>query len=952
MRKNPLLLITLLLLLFSISAQSQQLAPSILWQKSIGGSGTDRAMDMIKAIDNGFVVVGHTTSNDGDVSGNHGSADGWVVKLSPDGNIEWQKAIGGSAGDVFNSIIVTKDGGYLCMGTTSSNNGDVTGFHGGSDIFLVKLDRYGNILWTKSLGGTAGEEAGNIRLNKDGTFYLIGSTQSNNGDVSGNHTFGGSPTKDIWVVKLSANGTILWQRCFGGTFPDTGHDILESLSGNHYFIAIDNLSDDGDFGSSGANSPRGTLVKIRASDNTMVWKTTGSNRNDFVQVMPAGNMSGTDSFFIGGSTTVCAPVNNTNGAGFSYQEDRGATINSVPGGNGFGSCGLGYLNNGAHGLNLQSPNNILFACGSNDSVYTPGFHGQTDAWMIGYSSPTNIAWKRFLGGSKTEVLSSSVILNEFEYVVAGYSNSNDGDVSGNHGNSDDFWIVRLGKLNNIKGSVFADYNLNGVKDATEPLVNNILVESSKGNFRNAASTYAGLFRNAADTGTYITKTISNLPYYTSIPSSVTSNFTTYYNTDSFSFALQPIPGKRDYRININALTPVRPGFNVSYKILCVNVGTDTLSNKAIKFLKDSRLQFLSSVPVATNVVGDTITWNVPLLAPRDTMTILIELKAAVPPVLNLSDTVQSWATIDSVGDLNPLNNKATLIQLVSGSYDPNDKQESGGGVLSRENYNAGQSLNYTIRFQNTGNDTAFNIVVRDTLSARFDLNSLEMLSASHTYQLTIKDGKYCTWTFSNILLPDSNRNEPKSHGYINYRINPVAGLSDGDTIRNRASIYFDFNLPVATNTHSTVLAPSPVSLPPQPVISGIQTSYCSTQGIQKGKIENLQDAASGITVTVKLDNVSLAVAADSTFSFNVATLPPGAHTIQVVYTNSGGSKTTTINFTSSITVTPEVILSANVTTIINSNPVLITASNASGGGTAPLYTFAKDRNFSLILQAE
>ncbi len=181
----------------------------------------------------------------------------------------------------------------------------------------------------------------------------------------------------------------------------------------------------------------------------------------------------------------------------------------------------------------------------------------------------------------------------------------------------------------------------------------------------------------------------------------------------------------------------------------------------------------------------------------------------------------------------------------------------------------------------------------------------------------------------------------------------VAGwISEGAFIHNSASIYIDFNLPIATKTPETILKPTPDSPPPQPLVTGILSNYCSNQGIQKGKIENLPDTSSGITVSVKIDNVSLAVAADSTFSFDVVTLPAGTHTIQVVYTNGGGSKTTTINFISSITVTPEVIISANVTTIINSNPVLITASNAAGGGNAPLFTFAKDRDFSLILQAE
>jgi hypothetical protein len=121
---------------------------------------------------------------------------------------------------------------------------------------------------------------------------------------------------------------------------------------------------------------------------------------------------------------------------------------------------------------------------------------------------------------------------------------------------------------------------------------------------------------------------------------------------------------------------------------------------------------------------------------------------------------------------------------------------------------------YTVRFQNTGTDTAFNIVVRDTLDSKVDWNTLEMVSASHNYQLNIKEGNKLTWTFDNIQLPDSNINEAASNGYIIYRIKPKTSLLPGDTIINTASIYFDFNLPVQTNTEKTVVESSllPVKL--------------------------------------------------------------------------------------------------------------------------------------------
>ena len=101
--------------------------------------------------------------------------------------------------------------------------------------------------------------------------------------------------------------------------------------------------------------------------------------------------------------------------------------------------------------------------------------------------------------------------------------------------------------------------------------------------------------------------------------------------------------------------------------------------------------------------------------------------------------------------------------LVVGAFDPNDKNETKSGELYKGEYDQGEFLNYTIRFQNTGNDTAFNVVIRDTLESRLDITSFEMIEASHPYEFTLKDGKYATWTFSNIKLPDSIINETLSH---------------------------------------------------------------------------------------------------------------------------------------------------------------------------------------------
>ena len=146
-----------------------------------------------------------------------------------------------------------------------------------------------------------------------------------------------------------------------------------------------------------------------------------------------------------------------------------------------------------------------------------------------------------------------------------------------------------------------------------------------------------------------------------------------------------------------------------------------------------------------------------------------------------------------------------MVQQVQGSYDPNDKTETHGGIITPEQLAGDEFLTYLIRFQNTGTDTAFTVMIRDTLTNKLDWSSFEMLSSSHPYQLYMIKPHILEFSFPNILLVDSNKNEPASHGFVAYRIKPKSNLVVGDTVLNRAHIYFDYNLPVITNDELTVL---------------------------------------------------------------------------------------------------------------------------------------------------
>ncbi|BDS14361.1 DUF7619 domain-containing protein [Aureispira anguillae] len=136
-----------------------------------------------------------------------------------------------------------------------------------------------------------------------------------------------------------------------------------------------------------------------------------------------------------------------------------------------------------------------------------------------------------------------------------------------------------------------------------------------------------------------------------------------------------------------------------------------------------------------------------------------------------------------------------------GSYDPNDKSAQPTGYDATHHYIEDNTiLDYKIRFQNTGTDTAFGVIVLDTLSAHFNIGSLVMGASSHPYTWKIEDGNVLKVSFIGIMLPDSNVNEPASHGFFRYRIEQQPNNPVGTVINNSAAIYFDYNLPIITNT--------------------------------------------------------------------------------------------------------------------------------------------------------
>ncbi len=361
------------------------------------------------------------------------------------------------------------------------------------------------------------------------------------------------------------------------------------------------------------------------------------------------------------------------------------------------------------------------------------------------------------------------------------------------------YVAKYGTdANLVRGSCYYDFNANNVFDTGDAnAVNLVAFQGGSGNFNVWAN---GSYNVGVNDGVNYTINIPNPPnYYSVIPSSHSSFFPTgtINQVDSLNdFAFQPIPNQNDLEVSLT-MGAMRPGFNGTAVLTLRNVGT-TVKTGVLNLLLNSAIITIDSItPITgTSFNGNTAAFNYSL-NPIQQSNWWVRYKLDSTAVLGT--WIQSIATAADPSDLTPSNNVDTVLTQVTGSYDPNNKLVSPEGNWNIASVSSGLDLEYTINFQNTGTDTAFTVVITDSISSLLDLSTMQILSSSHPMVVNMSDRKVY-FRFYNINLPDSNVNEPLSHGNVRYKIRPIVNCMVGDEVLNTAYIYFDFNQPIITNT--------------------------------------------------------------------------------------------------------------------------------------------------------
>jgi subtilisin-like proprotein convertase family protein len=357
----------------------------------------------------------------------------------------------------------------------------------------------------------------------------------------------------------------------------------------------------------------------------------------------------------------------------------------------------------------------------------------------------------------------------------------------------------------VEGTAFYDFNGNGVQNSPEPSFPyaNILNSISGDQFYGDEN---GDFWNCTEGGSGTLEVLNTPEYFGSAPVDIT-----VMADDQLEGILLPITSTvsvSDITVDLFSLEPNRPGFEADYRAQVANVGTICQDGVDLSLSFPEYVTIVSAENPDMIITENTASLDVGQVCPFGPLdfdfTILLDDTVSIGTVLEATATVTP-----NEGDENVLNNEFTSSVIVVGSYDPNDKQVSTATI--NDAFMAAESpLKYTVRFQNTGTFYAERVVIADTIDIDLDINSLHILSTSHSMELS-REGNVVYFEFDQIFLPDSTTDFEGSIGHVRYEITPHPGFGMGDMIENTAYIYFDFNAPIITNTVVTTFQ-NPLSI--------------------------------------------------------------------------------------------------------------------------------------------
>ena len=440
--------------------------------------------------------------------------------------------------------------------------------------------------------------------------------------------------------------------------------------------------------------------------------------------------------------------------------------------------------------------------------------GDEDLLVVSYYDQSIFLFPNLGGGTYAAPVTVENAQTIFRIVDGDLDNDGDIDLVSVGLGDDVTWYANQHFSNGrqvVQGKVFWDLNSDGIQDADEVALPNFAVELDQG-LRTTYTRQSDAQRNyrlLVDPGSYSlrARTTDGCWEPTSTPAQVVFNTPAGGTPLTYDFGVNTASDQPGLAVAFTTAAPTRCGFTINGYLSVTNTGCLPAEGR-YGFLPSPLLPVAATVPPPTATSNDTLFWDFGQLLPGETAYVNVALTVA--GVDAIGDTIRVPAvTYRQFGGVEQWQAASVMLSEIRCAYDPNDKQvlprRSLEGVYTADYTLPSEELQYTIRFQNTGTDTAFTVLITDQLSTDLDWSTFAPRASSHAYTAEISETGLAKFRFDNILLPDSIVNEPASHGFVSFGIRSRANLPDFTTIENTANIFFDFNPAIVTNTTVNVI---------------------------------------------------------------------------------------------------------------------------------------------------
>jgi len=902
--------IALLLLILPLLSSAQG------WERDFGGQWQDGGRAMLQTTNGDYILAGYSNSTSA------GDNDIYLVKADAAGNELWSKTYGGPGID--EALFISKAGNdYIVAGKTGGPQ--ITD----NNIYLLRVDADGNTIWEKSLGDSLNQECGGLAIASDGSIFLSGTDKHkvtlHKFDPNGNV---------LWLKEWNSTDTTLTFNPQSSNLAITSDDHLGMISPvnqrqqllfiNPTLYKMD-LNGDTLWTRSINRSSTGEHQVIATQNNGFAVSSdqTGIQAFDPTGVVTSDIPYSNSSFLLSQVKAICE----TSDGGFAVTGDGIARFNSS------GSLDWSMLFSNSN-LDTYRAHDILQTTNGGFTVIGESFWQlNTPAQMTLVS--TNASGQVYTSFIKGNVFldqidnclrdSSETGLPLYKVKASGFKDFYAlTDSLGNYLINLDTGAYDLSVISNSLYIESCDpsypVQINTIGDTVEQVVPmNILIECPAMNISMSTNRLRRCFNS------YYYIDYCNFGSITADSAYATIELDTFLVLASSS-ALYTDLGNNVYRFDLGDIGIGECGnFSIEVYVSCnatlgqahcstARIFPDTICTPppsnwsgasvavrgtctqdsvtfTLKNVGNGNMATPSNYIVIEDVVmymaepfqlpsGDSI--NISFPANGATFQMVAAQVEGHPgnsnPLAAIEGCASDSNTIISTGFIGmlPLDENNPTIDIDCtvniGSYDPNDKQGFPLGYSDDHMIKPNTGLDYLIRFQNTGTDTAFTVVIRDTITAELDMESFQTLNSSHPYELHIEGSNILVYTFNNIHLPDSNINEAASHGFVKFKIGQKRDLPDGTLILNQAAIYFDFNEPVITNETSHLISRNFLDLVPvieHPKYGQLQfkvfpnpssaTVYVEIEGMENQELQfNLYDLSGRLIDQKRFENGRMA----------------------------------------------------------------------------------------------